>query len=515
MSIFNCTCVNRGQTSNQIVRYVDLSAIVYEKWGVFVGLFDKWNGYAETVSPAIRPLYSTNPNEIVISYDDMEPNELKNRFFSDSDPCVGMDKFFEIYGPEYPGQEFSHFSIYWPEASFPSYELQSIDEYWVSGVQGGNDLFSYAAFANLVELGFVGWNVSKPLESFQNAPSTLQLMELGSGYSYVMRDPKGIRFVCTCNAEDQVEYRNWYDAPSNTYTLTFLDDGYQDWEKQQVFFYDNAPHILETGDNIWRTQIPDMQSIIEQSTGSGIIAPDIEYYLSGCGCTDLNYPDMFKLSQGHPFHSVPSEAKYSNLYVPYIYDMFSHILSRNYKTWPTVRVEGCESIVIPLGTNEYYEPTMHQQPIAYTLCIFRLGGTEPEIIKTTANKEFLAAITTWDYKQTAVRQNSATGMWELWFSANAEFCTGYSSVYTGNYQAIWEEVANAVHDLENSYDLCYSLYIQTGHADTDIENTLGFECTEYNNEAFPSTFRIDFNWNFRSAIFYATWKHPFDDIRFG
>lgn len=515
VSNFNCNCVNRGQTSNQIVRYVDLSAIVSEYWGVFVGLFDKWNHWPDTQFPAIKPLYSTLSDPISISWDDISPIEFKDEFFYYSDPCDGMNKFFEFYGSDYPNQELSHFSVYWPE-QFPDYEQQCIDEYWVSAVQGGNDIFNYPAFTNLVELGFLGWNVSKPYESFQNAPQTLQLMELGAGYSYVMRDPNDVSFVCTCNAGG-LEYHHWYDAHNYNYTLTFLDDGVsEDWINGREFFYDNAPHILEAGDNIWRTNIPNMQSIIDQSIDNGYVQSDSEYYLSGSGCIDcLEYPDMFELNQGHPFHSIPSEAQYSSLYVPHIYEMFSHILERNWKTWPEVRVEADSSIVIPLGTKEYYEPSSNNQPIAYTLCIFRLGGTEPEIIKTTADKKFVAAITTWDYKGTAVRENTTSGMRELWFSAGTNLYQNYSSVYTPEYETIWNEVAAAVKEIDQPYDLCYSLYIQCGCMDADIDNARGFENTDYNSELFPSTFRIDFNWNFRSAIFYATWRHPFNDIRFG
>ena len=106
-------------------------------------------------------------------------------------------------------------------------------------------------------------------------------------------------------------------------------------------------------------------------------------------------------------------------------------------------------------------------------------------------------------------------MRELWFSAGTNLCQNYSSVYTPEYETIWDEVAAAVKNIDQPYDLCYSLYIQCGHMDADIDNTSGFEETAYNSELFPSTFRIDFNWNFRSAIFYATWRHPFNDVRFG
>lgn len=219
------------------------------------------------------------------------------------------------------------------------------------------------------------------------------------------------------------------------------------------------------------------------------------------------------LTQGHPYHTVPSEPAESNPYVEYIYDMFSNILRR--LTYPRVRVDADSSIVISFGSSaKYTSPADLDMVIAYTLCIYRMGSTDPADVVSIKEKEFLAAITTFDYKGTAVR-DEGNGL-ELWFSMSDNLCSHYTSVYTAGYEDVWNEVATALGDPLKPQDLCYSLYISLGHEGGTVADSVnGFEYTDYNGAAFPSTFRIDFNYNFRSSIFYATWRHPYKELRFG
>lgn len=539
---FNCQCVNRGQLKNQLVRYADLSKIPdptpveHDYWGVLFGDFSTLNSYANNfVITDIVPLCFAQPNEIVLDNNesDQDIDSIYNKYFAQTDPYPTIVEFLEVYGSikgyQYDGQNLTHLLFSWrkKEQGCPIYSVNlghAIDEAW-DPTAAGYHLFHGTIMQQIRELGFIGWNpVDSYTDHFTDAPSTLQLFELGAGYSYVMTDPNKIRYAVNCAAETEGPYLHWYDAPQYNHFITlFDDDGSSHWAANEYFFYDNVPHLIECGDNIWREGIPDINHIITYGINQGALVPDGTNKYIEAGIVDISpnitgeqISDLFSLQQGHPFSAIPSNPdQKSNLYVPQVFEMFQTVLGRQECLVP--RVDTGTSIVIPLNIKEYTTPGSMETPVAYTLCIFKAPSSDPEyLLSNTTDYELLASATTFEWEENAIRlENDDT--YALWFSEDGpEMFQTYAIALTkDSWYTAWQYVSE---DISNGGlpDMAYSLYITLGATDqTELPDHTGFEYTDPQNEYFPTTFRIDFGPNFKSSIFYTTWKHPFNELRFG
>lgn len=506
---FNCG-VNGTYADNQAVKYSDLyrksggggggggSTFEYTN-GLFYGDFSAVNDFHSSALTDYVPVIFPYYNETT------EFTTLIDSYLRSDGTDTSIENFLTDFGLSL--DEYSHFI-------FPKFDIVP----WIQGFylneSGSASFWNGGHTANLRELCLTGcqldptsyvlWCPSYVYDYFISAPASLQLFSMGAGFSYVMEiEFENFRYAVTGNNETDPQYYSWFNCFNSTYAVYVLDfqsDVHPDYSMlfQSVVFYDNALHVYYDG--VWRKNAFNPEVPTNAIVSSGNVFPT--------GLFTYNDTDVaFNVNQSIPVSAFSATTpQYSDFYVPYIFEMFNQIINRFNPAVVTALNQGFS---IQLA-NSYTAPGVENKVVAYTLCVFQsTQATIADIMKNTTEYTLLGSMTVFDQSQNAIQFDYSSSTYNLYFTLEPD--SDGLSQYLACYSSEWENALSVlIPDLDpNTSDstMAYSLYIQI----TDGNWT-------YNAPDFStvnSNFRIDFGPGFKSSIFYTTWQHPYNELRFG
>lgn len=520
---FNCDVTSSIRyTAYRLVRYPDLSVHsggggVLNQAGFYYGGHVDEDQVIELNSYDNTTLSDTPPLTFFRPYNDTAGNY--ENFFSLINSGETVDLALLNHLIDYSDQTGAHSAVdntWYIIQVLMAHDAQVPDNYSQYGaldINGGffdNSQTGYC-FDQIRELGFIGCRVDDPT-FFHGAPTTLQLIEIGAGYSYIMTDPHGYRYAVTGNGIGG-PYQNWYNCQPD-YTLYKIDDGFT-YSDQELYFYDNVLHTNYEAP--WRTNAfnPNVPlNVILNTVGpadDGLPTCNLSYELS-----DDPGIELFNVNQSQPHtHGtmVAGSIEYSRKYVPYLYSMFSNILDR----CDYVRVDEIVDDAIKIRISDYLAPKNFDNcVVSYTLCVFQKTNYDGLPIEWKENTEeftqLVGTFTIFDWDHNAVMEDN--GGFALIFDPSRDEA-GYCAAYTDGWDAYdwfrkawWEE-----QDV-----MCYSssLYITISQPGAiPEEGKFHFDELVETDPLCMSSFRIDFSPNFKSSIFYGTWQHEYWNTRFG